>query len=300
MKIERLKPYVFKVEGPVNFAFYDMLNGKFYHFSPEGSLEEVKKYLLQEGLIFATEGVVPSQVIKPNLWDVQNNLMVRQLQIRLNGSGEDNCWNRGKKSDQPRWMTIETLERLFGQCRYIPIQKIKIETETFDQEKIEKILENIHFKELELNIEEKFIPEQWDTFQNIVKNRGLSTQVNIADNRKRNPHQLEVEIFNFFYSRYYNPCLGHQVAIDTGGEIKYCLWSDDILGDIRNKDLKDMIIKGCFDSFWEMNKGKIEVCRDCELKAACSDCRVMVLKNNAPMNSKPLNCRYDPYTGKYI
>lgn len=35
MKKNRLKPYVYKVEGAVNFAFYDILHGQFYQFTPE-------------------------------------------------------------------------------------------------------------------------------------------------------------------------------------------------------------------------------------------------------------------------
>ena len=50
MNKDRLKPYVFKVEGAVNFALYDMLNGKYYQFSPYGSIEELRKILFEKKL----------------------------------------------------------------------------------------------------------------------------------------------------------------------------------------------------------------------------------------------------------
>ena len=88
MKKDRLKPHVFKVEGPVNFALYNMLTGAFYHFSTEGSVEELRKTLFEEGLIFETEGVVPSKIMKPDMAKLKNTIFLRELQIRLNGKGE--------------------------------------------------------------------------------------------------------------------------------------------------------------------------------------------------------------------
>jgi radical SAM protein with 4Fe4S-binding SPASM domain len=93
--------------------------------------------------------------------------------------------------------------------------------------------------------------------------------------------------------------LGHQVAIDTKGEIKCCLWSDDVLGNIYVDDLKDLIIRGRFDKYWEIGKDEINTCKDCELRYACDDCRIFVLKYCGQLKEKPGYCRYNPYIGEY-
>lgn len=293
MKRDRLKPYVYKVEGAVNFAFYDMHNGAFYQFSPDGNVDELRKYLLEEGLIFESEGVIPTKIIKFNLWEVQNNLQIRELQIRLNGKGEDNCWNREKKKGNKQYMQKEILNTLQEKCRYIPIKKIRIEAEEDDDDKIVKILKEFEYKEVELYVENNLNKKQIDHYKEICGNRRI---VFLKDGRKK-IKELKVEIFNFFYSKYYNPCLGHQVAVDTNGDIKCCLWFDDILGNIASDDLKAMIIRGDFDTFWDTSKIKIESCRDCELRFACDDCRVFALKNGDKLESKPAYCKYDPYIG---
>jgi radical SAM protein with 4Fe4S-binding SPASM domain len=109
--------------------------------------------------------------------------------------------------------------------------------------------------------------------------------------------EIKAEIFRFFFTRHFNPCLGNNAAVDTGGEIKCCLWSDEILGNIETDGLKDMIIRGKFDFYWEFSKSKIESCKDCELRHACDDCRIYALKQSGRMDATPAYCDYDPYKG---
>lgn len=291
---DRLKPYVHKVEGPVNFAFYDMINGKFYHFSPEGSVEELRKILIEKGLIFQTDGVVPHKIVRYNLAELQHKINIRVLQIRLNGRGEDNCWNRKKNNCKKSFMADKTLDRLLEQCLHIPIEMIKIEAENHDPEKIEKILNGFRFGKLELNIDNGMDEKHVKQYLTLCQGRGIQFHQNV----KKNIRGLKVELFNFFYSEYYNPCLGHQVAIDAGGDIKCCLWSEDILGNISDMTLKDMIRKGCFDKYWGISKDQIESCKECELRYACDDCRISALAQGGSIDSKPGYCDYNPFIGE--
>ncbi len=112
--------------------------------------------------------------------------------------------------------------------------------------------------------------------------------------------ELEVNIFNFYYSRNHNPCLGHKVAIDTGGEIKPCLWADDSLGILGKNSLKDLVGSRAFDKYWRLTKNDIEECKDCELRAACRDCRVAAGISSGAINEKPPYCSYNPYSGEFL
>ncbi len=51
-----------------------------------------------------------------------------------------------------------------------------------------------------------------------------------------------------------------------------------------------------FQKKWSINKDLVEVCKDCEYRYVCSDCRAYT-KNPSNEYSKPLKCFYDPYTG---
>lgn len=40
------------------------------------------------------------------------------------------------------------------------------------------------------------------------------------------------------------------------------------------------------------------VCKDCEFRSICSDCRIYT-ENNGNEYSKPINCTYNPYISKW-
>jgi radical SAM protein with 4Fe4S-binding SPASM domain len=295
MKRECLKPYVFKVEGPINVALYDFLMPAFHHMSLEGTtIEELRDYLYKEGLIFETEGVVPNKILIDNMWDVQDEVHLRVLQIRLNGRGEDTCWSRIKKDRQPQSMQMEALDRLKVECRYIPIRTIKIEAED-DDERIGKILKEFDYEQIELFVQNGIKPKDKEKYRTLSK----IDDITFLENGKKAIKEINARASNFFYSKFFNPCLGHKVAVDTGGEIKCCLWSSVIIGNIYSDNLKSMIISGKFDDIWMLAKAEIDTCKDCELRCACSDCRVSAMAKTGNLNAKPPYCDYDPYTGDW-
>jgi hypothetical protein len=50
-----------------------------------------------------------------------------------------------------------------------------------------------------------------------------------------------------------------------------------------------------FTSAWHIAKDMIDVCRECEFRYICSDCRAYLRDPSNPV-SKPLKCGYDPDT----
>ncbi len=293
MKQDFLKPYVFKVEGAANFALYNVITGGFYRFSTDGSVEELRKTLLEEGLIFQSEGIVPSKIMQLDLMKLKDSLFLRELQIRLNGRGEDNCWNRKKNKGKKKSMSISILRRLKETCQYIPIQKIRLEAEIYEKDKIETILREFNFGIIELYVEKGLEPKEQEHLKNTYGNKGVTF---IEDGRKKIKEQI-INVFHFLYSQYFNPCLGHKVAVDANGDIKCCLWFEKVLGNIEKADIKEMIIKGDFDTYWDTHKTKINSCKDCELRRVCDDCRHDVLQKGGAFYDKPFYCEYDPYTG---
>ncbi len=293
LKRLRLKPHVYKIEGAVNFAFYNMLAVEFSQYSPEGSVHELRKSLLEAGLAFETEGAVPHKTVGINMWSFQNEIQIRTLQIRLNGRQADNCWNRSKYPEPYKIISDEILEHICLNCLYIPIDTIRIEAEKDDPEKIEKILKNIDSQRVELFVEEGLSASRVDGY----RKQARVFEFEHFESGEKDISEPIVDTFNFFYTKHYNPCIGHQVAIDTAGQIKYCLWSDQELGNLVTDNLKDLIIGGAFDEYWEMSKDRIDLCKECELRYNCNDCRVDQLKNNHSMDSKPSFCNYDPLVG---
>jgi SPASM domain peptide maturase of grasp-with-spasm system len=72
----------------------------------------------------------------------------------------------------------------------------------------------------------------------------------------------------------------------------------DSYGNVRDGSLLEAVHAVGFKEKWGISKDHISICRDCEFRYACSDCRAY-LENRDDAFSKPLKCGYDPYSGKW-
>ena len=69
-------------------------------------------------------------------------------------------------------------------------------------------------------------------------------------------------------------------------------------GNIRDTTLREAIEKQGFKDVWYTHKDQIEVCKDCEFRHICTDCRAYIQDPNN-IYSKPAKCSYDPYTATW-
>lgn len=104
-----------------------------------------------------------------------------------------------------------------------------------------------------------------------------------------------VNITNFTESHHHNSCLNRKISIDTEGNIKNCPSMSQSFGNIRDTTLQQALEHPDFKKYWNVTKDQIEVCKDCEFRYICTDCRAYI-ENPQDMYSKPLKCGYNPYT----
>lgn len=114
---------------------------------------------------------------------------------------------------------------------------------------------------------------------------------------------VNAKYFNPLFEHYaegqqYNTCLNRKLAIDIDGNIRNCLSMPDSYGNISNTSIKDVISSQSFQKYWSITKDAIAVCKDCEFRYICTDCRAYV-EDPGDMHSKPLKCGYDPYTSEW-
>ncbi|WP_445458261.1 grasp-with-spasm system SPASM domain peptide maturase [Flavobacterium sp. HNIBRBA15423] len=105
-------------------------------------------------------------------------------------------------------------------------------------------------------------------------------------------------INSYLESVNHNSCLNKKLSIDKEGNIKNCPAIPQSFGNIKDISLEDALQKKDFSKFWNITKDQIEVCKDCEFRHICTDCRAYV---EEPENhySKPLKCGYNPYTNQW-
>jgi len=142
--------------------------------------------------------------------------------------------------------------------------------------------------------EDSFHPINFGTVyyidQNIKSEKGCGL-IN-EDNMNFSSRELYNENLN------YNGCLNRKISVTKAGEIKNCPSLAKSFGNIATTSLLDVINQPEFYKLFNITKNQIQVCRDCEYRANCTDCRAYV-DDTDNIYSKPLKCGYDPYTNTW-
>ncbi|RZL38347.1 MAG: grasp-with-spasm system SPASM domain peptide maturase [Pedobacter sp.] len=101
----------------------------------------------------------------------------------------------------------------------------------------------------------------------------------------------------------HNSCLNKKIGIDAEGNIKNCPAMPQSFGNINETTLEEALLHQDFKKYWNLTKEDITVCKDCEFRNVCTDCRAFTEQthvNDAGLDvSKPLKCGYDPYTNQW-
>lgn len=108
-------------------------------------------------------------------------------------------------------------------------------------------------------------------------------------------HYFITNISTYTESLAHNSCLNRKISIDVDGNIKNCPSMSQSFGNIKDTTLQEALDHPDFKKYWNITKDQIAVCKDCEFRYICTDCRAY-LENPEDMYSKPLKCGYNPYT----
>jgi radical SAM protein with 4Fe4S-binding SPASM domain len=103
-----------------------------------------------------------------------------------------------------------------------------------------------------------------------------------------------------FIKRYNgNGCWQGKVAISSTGDVNPCIMQrDGTAENVRNKSLEE-IIKSDIRRYWDISLDKIDICKDCEYRYACHDCRPVAIGQTGELKARSLHCSYDPYEGEW-
>lgn len=102
----------------------------------------------------------------------------------------------------------------------------------------------------------------------------------------------------YFLNRRYNSCWGKKIAIMKEGSIRPCIYTSISVGDIgKIHSLEEVFSK--LKPYWELTKDGVKVCRDCELRYVCFDCREIARMRSGDLFATNPHCRYDPHKGEW-
>lgn len=96
----------------------------------------------------------------------------------------------------------------------------------------------------------------------------------------------------------FNSCLNKKLSIDKNGNIKNCPSMKIGFGNYHDISVNEVLKIEDFSKLWNLSKDKINICKVCEFRNMCTDCRAYV-EDPDDILSKPLKCNYDPYTATW-
>ena len=109
---------------------------------------------------------------------------------------------------------------------------------------------------------------------------------------------FSIHLKTFAEAQKHNTCLNGKISIDKRGMIRNCPSMPTSFGSIDSSSLVEALQEKQFKKYWNINKDQINVCKDCEFRYICTDCRAYTTDPENDL-SKPLKCGYDPYTGQW-
>ncbi|MCZ8022449.1 MAG: grasp-with-spasm system SPASM domain peptide maturase [Cytophagales bacterium] len=112
------------------------------------------------------------------------------------------------------------------------------------------------------------------------------------------PDFFSVSLTFFSEAKSMNTCLNGKISIDENGYIRNCPSCKDSFGSYKDTDLQFVVSNTAFTNLWKIKKDDITICKSCEFRYICSDCRAYLVEPDN-LYSKPLKCGYNPETTEW-
>ncbi len=95
-------------------------------------------------------------------------------------------------------------------------------------------------------------------------------------------------------------CWNGKVAITSSGDVIPCVFARDlVVGNVLKSGLKDILSSRELKDLWRITLDDVEVCKDCEYRYACFDCRALPYSITKNLFARLPACAYNPYSGQW-
>ncbi|MCQ9638282.1 grasp-with-spasm system SPASM domain peptide maturase [Chryseobacterium sp. WG14] len=285
--------------------FYDIFFEDYY-FPVDDDLSEIISFLIAEKFGSLTENFTPEKFRKKFKWRTANKINEVIIEHKI----KDDFETAGA------YRIIEDLSTSFLQIRFLE----------FSLARLDEILSFIEFSSIRtveillpytglpqdmtvIEILKKNLRVKTVYFYNAPKNKSIVDDDNLFtviyyEKNITNPKYCGIiqedyflnDINNISKSKTVNNCLYGKLFISSSGDLKNCPSAEKITNNIDTASISSLTQEINTEKERFITKDQIDVCKDCEYRYFCTDCR-MYRENPENIFSKPLKCGYDPYTG---
>lgn len=105
----------------------------------------------------------------------------------------------------------------------------------------------------------------------------------------------------FFLYRECSPCWLGKLSVDSNGDVFPCLMNQrEFIGNVRKMPLANILREfQQIEKYWYLTKDNVDVCKDCEFRYACVDCRLTDSMDGSLTGGNKY-CRYNPASGEWV
>ncbi len=128
----------------------------------------------------------------------------------------------------------------------------------------------------------------------------MPTKTDVINSVKRTqPVFSKISKEKFDNAFYCNTCWNGKLVVCEDGTVLPCVFARNIsLGNIRNKQISDIIFSKETSKCWGLSFDHIKDCCNCEFRFACKDCRPLAEAANEYYAKNP-RCTYNVYNGEW-
>ena len=121
------------------------------------------------------------------------------------------------------------------------------------------------------------------------------------------PKFPKVTLESFVRNKFGHSCFQGEICVQADGSVYPCIMDrEHLLGKVDESSLQEIVRGATTQSIWGLSKDRIDICRDCEYRYACFDCRPAAIANAQAVEQsqqglccKDPCCLYNPYTGEW-
>ncbi|MBU2068137.1 radical SAM protein, partial [Patescibacteria group bacterium] len=117
---------------------------------------------------------------------------------------------------------------------------------------------------------------------------------------KRKPIFPKITEQEFIRNKKGHSCWQGKLCVTSSGLVIPCIMArEEICGSVKDQSLSGIIHSDNLQNSWNLSKDRIEICRDCEFRYACFDCRPLAKGEIGNLYVQGNNCLYNPYQGEW-
>ena len=149
--------------------------------------------------------------------------------------------------------------------------------------------------------EHKMTYKRYDVIRNVfggTQNNHTPLREDVINSSYYKTANFKTNFDSFCRNHFINTCWYGKIAIQENGNVIPCVFERTVsLGNCNDNSLLEILNNNHTRKNWFLPLDEIKICKDCEYRYCCKDCRALGISVKGDKYDKNPRCKYNPYTG---